>query len=199
MIAIIDDSLPKTNEFSPFNQQYQWIRNHYLFKIVVTTIEKVLYLFVTIVEIIESIKKMSRFELTTPSSPIALESDHTSITIAWSKVDGATAYNLEMRSDDAADWTSLSSSLQACQAKKKNLVFGSQYQFRVRYRLDGEAWSPYSNNSEYYSIPAPTSTIMSAPSFVTNDSSSITISRAAVEGVAQYRIRFRLATSIECQ
>jgi thiol-disulfide isomerase/thioredoxin len=71
--------------------------------------------------------------------------------ISWTKVDGASGYELQMRENQGgADWTTIAPSLSGLEVKKKNLTSKLGYQFRVRPSSgsDSENDSPFSPPSD---------------------------------------------------
>lgn len=123
------------------------------------------------------------------SAPYLLERDHVSLTLAWSKVHVAEFYELEM-STDAAEWVSLSNSLKGTSIRKKNLVEGVAYRFRIRCN-DGNGWSNYSPSSEGYFVLASNVHIMDPPEISARDDVSLTLQWKEVAGAEGYQLRYR--------
>lgn len=87
------------------------------------------------------------------NAPYAIERDFVSLTVAWAVPNNVQVetYELEMLvpgQEDAA-WVSLSNSLKGNSIRKKNLIEGTAYNFRVRFKAAGEEeWSQFSAPSE---------------------------------------------------
>jgi hypothetical protein len=121
--------------------------------------------------------------------PYLLERDHSSLTLAWNKVAGAEFYELEM-STGAADWVSLSSSLKGTSIRKKNLVEGIAYRFRIRC-YDGSVWTNYCPSSEEYFVLISLVRIMDPPEISARDDVSLTLQWKEITGAEGYQLRYR--------
>jgi hypothetical protein len=83
--------------------------------------------------------------------PQAIEVDQQSVLLAWNPVKSALAYELQMLStpqdgSEEPEWKSLSSAIQGTNIRKKNLVEGVNYKFRVRCKLS-TGWDDFSPSS----------------------------------------------------
>jgi len=66
--------------------------------------------------------------------------------IRWSKSEGATGYELQMRENvGGAEWSTIAPSLSGTEVKKKNLTSSAGYQFRVRPSGSNRPFSPPSD------------------------------------------------------
>jgi thiol-disulfide isomerase/thioredoxin len=86
-------------------------------------------------------------KLSMPAPRIA-SGGNQALVVSWSKVDGATGYELQMRENEGGDgWTTIAPNFSGTEVKKKNLTSKAGYQFRVRpVGRDGD--SPFSPPSE---------------------------------------------------
>jgi hypothetical protein len=132
---------------------------------------------------------------TTP--PVLVDRDHTSLTIGWNLQQppaSSPLFELQIKIDESDDeWKTLSSKLSNNVIKKKNLIPGKPYLFRVRVVAD-ESSSSFSYPSEPFYVVSNASMIMSPPTFVTSDATSITFKWEEVQGAEGYRIRFRVSS-----
>jgi len=79
-----------------------------------------------------------------PASPSMYACDTQSITVQWSALDGAEVYELQWRPEaPGSRWIVASDKLGSTATRKKNLVAGEGYMFRVRARVQGE-WLAFS-------------------------------------------------------
>jgi thiol-disulfide isomerase/thioredoxin len=123
--------------------------------------------------------------------PFLCERDHSSVTIAWSKVAIADSYELEMQ-PDGEEWVSLSNSLKGTSIRKKNLVDGVVYVFRVRYKASGDStWSEFSGPPDGARVLESEVRIMDPPELAARDDISVTLQWKEVDGAAGYMIRYR--------
>ena len=125
-----------------------------------------------------------------------IERDAGSVTVGWQVVAGATAYELQMcTGSDCSDgdYKTLAASLKATYARKKNLVAGCTYTFRVRAKGPGDdAWSPYSAASVPLTVvPATTKQVAVPPRLSGRDSVSVSMAWEPVTGATGYRVRYR--------
>lgn len=124
-------------------------------------------------------------------APYLLERDHTSITIAWRGIPGAECYELELQSN-GAEWTSLSANLRGTSIRKKNLVDGVIYTFRIRYKSQGDSdWSEFSAPSDELRVLSPEVSIMDPPEVSARDDVSATLQWKEASGAEGYLLRYR--------
>lgn len=130
------------------------------------------------------------------NAPYAIERDFVSLTVAWTVPSNAQveAYELEMLvpSQEDAAWVSLSNTLKGNSIRKKNLVEGTAYNFRVRFRAVGEEeWSEFSAPSEDLFVVHSSNKVMEAPELASKDDISVTLQWKEVPGAGGYILRFR--------
>lgn len=129
------------------------------------------------------------------NKPFQIDVDHESVTIAWNPIPNAKYYELSMKTVNSndSDWVVLSNKLTNYFARKKNLKCEESYQFRVRYsnQSNGESWSEYSHISDAYSPLKPSVNQPAAPSLISADSSSITISWEPISLATGYKLQYR--------
>jgi thiol-disulfide isomerase/thioredoxin len=114
-------------------------------------------------------------------------------------VQGALAYELQMRSSDEGDeWRSLSSAIQGTNIRKKNLAEGNIYHFRVRCKL-ATGWDDFSPDSADIKVLDEGILQLEAPTLYANDTSSITVQWSSPSGheAHGYRLRYREEDSLE--
>mmetsp|Transcript_8684 Transcript_8684/g.14730 ORF Transcript_8684/g.14730 Transcript_8684/m.14730 type:complete len:374 (+) Transcript_8684:50-1171(+) len=132
-------------------------------------------------------------------SPVALELDHHSVLLGWRATQGALAYELQMRSSDVGDeWKSLSSAIQGTNIRKKNLIEGNTYNFRVRCKL-ATGWDDFSPDSADIKVLDADILQLEAPTLLAKDTSSVTVqwSSPSDHEVEGYRLRYRAEGSLE--
>lgn len=73
-------------------------------------------------------------EATSMAAPTAVGAgSNLALKISWSKAEGASGYELQMRENSGgAEWSTIALSLSGTEVKKKNLTSAAGYQFRVR-------------------------------------------------------------------
>jgi thiol-disulfide isomerase/thioredoxin len=148
------------------------------------------------------------------SAPVILESDSSSITVAWRGVDTGidngitTMHELQMqecaqsqqRSEDAWSlWKSLSTSLIKCSARKKNLINDTVYRFRVRSKStssSGITQSDFSPASVVMQCLDADIQLLPPVELLKADAESVSLKWTTPQGVAAadiqgYRLRFR--------
>ena len=150
-------------------------------------------------------------------APTICEVTHDSVYIVWTPCLDSIAYQLDMKiieheadyiykgdivNDDDPDgritnieWKTLSSTLTSTSVRKKNLKNGREifcYLFRYRSKDKNfpEEWSRFSQVVEARTL-LPSTKITEAPSLLTKDSTSITVSWAEIPGAAGYKLRYR--------
>ena len=123
--------------------------------------------------------------------PLLIERDKSSVTVGWTAVSGCTAYELEMKENDASEYRSLSSSIQKNYVKKKNLLPNSTYIFRVRSKVNAE-WTVFSPDSIPLSVTSTEMKQLDPPQLTSHDSVSVTLAWTPVAGATGYNIRYRL-------
>ena len=124
------------------------------------------------------------------NAPFLIERDHASLTIAWIKVDNADCYELEMMID-GGEWNSLSSSLKGSSIRKKNLMEGLGYTFRIRVKhVDTNEWSPFSCSSDPFYVLSGDVKLMEPPEIVSKDDVSMTLQWKEVTGAEGYMLRY---------
>lgn len=74
---------------------------------------------------------------TKPSEPLLHDSDDTSLSIKWKRIEGATGYRVQLREKDECEWRGIKETdpaflVRETGVKKKNLVTGKAYLFRFR-------------------------------------------------------------------
>jgi thiol-disulfide isomerase/thioredoxin len=91
-----------------------------------------------------------------------------------------------------AEWATLSDQLKSNIIRKRNLVEGAGYSFRVRYlpKEDG-AWSEHTPASEEFFVLDSATRTMEAPTLSAKDDVSVTIQWKEVEGAGGYLLRYR--------
>lgn len=129
------------------------------------------------------------------NAPYLIERDHVSLTVAWNVPNNVKveAFELEMLTkQEDATWVSLSNSLKGNSIRKKNLLEGIKYSFRVRVRSAGDSdWSAFSSPSEDMSVLAASAQIMDPPELVSRDDVSVTLEWKEVPGAGGYILRLR--------
>ncbi len=135
-------------------------------------------------------------------APVLLERTAGTITVAWeaAKDDGA-IYELQMQSklkgdDEFSLWVSLSSTLKATFAKKKNLeaAADAQYKFRVRHKvMHGSIinQSDFTQASDVMTTLDASINTMTSPTLNKCDGESVSLSWDSVAGASGYKLRFR--------
>ena len=134
------------------------------------------------------------------NTPVVIEIDHVSVLLGWRPVTGALTYELQMQEgDEDGEWKSLSSGIQGTNIRKKNLIEGVLYQFRVRCKL-ATGWDDFSSSTGIQVLPT-TTLQLSPPTLLTKDTTSVTLhwsppddSELELEG---YRLRYRAEDSLE--
>ena len=155
------------------------------------------------------------------NQPQLIERDHESLTIGWMKpvVDEVKFYELEMAKSDCgeemankeSEWVPLSSSIKGhvCSIRKKNLLQGVSYRFRIRFQYisakEAEPkWSDYSPPSDICTVLESDIELMAAPELAARDGVSVTIqwkevtsgTESAEQAVKGYSLRFREEESL---
>ena len=128
------------------------------------------------------------------TSIVLIERDNSSLTVGWTAVSGCTAYELEMKENDATEYRSLSSTISKNYVKKKNLVPTSTYIFRVRAKVN-DSWTPFSPDSVPLSVTSTETKQLEPPQLTSHDSVSVTLAWKPVAGATGYNIRYRLEDS----
>lgn len=130
------------------------------------------------------------------SNVLLLERDHSSLTVGWIAVPRSGAYELEMKEEDVNEWRSLSSTISKNTIRKKNLLPGKKYIFRVRAKVGG-SWEPvFGAESDPLSVVAESvKQLTTAPTLLTRDTISVTVTWGAVAGATGYQVRYRIEDS----
>ena len=100
---------------------------------------------------------------------------------------------MEIKDEAEDSWRSLSASLSTSYARKKNLIAGQKYLFRVRAKKGpSEPWSAYSAESVPLTVlPVATKQAAAPPRLSARDSVSVSMQWDPVPGATGYRVRFR--------
>lgn len=122
-------------------------------------------------------------------TPIILEVDHNSVLLGWAPFPDAIVYELQLQSGDE-EWKSLSTTVKSTSIRKKNLVEGISYRFRIRPQL-ASGWDIFSEPTAAINVLLPTAMMMDAPVLSTKDGASVTIEWPSVEGCEGYSLRYR--------
>lgn len=152
-------------------------------------------------------------------APLLIERDYNSITIGWkitSNDNSNVTYELQMLATDnnndgnnSKDWVTLSSSIKGTTntIRKKNLLPGIGYSFRIRYCCtngDIQEWSPFSTASDNYHVQCSEFKVMKPPQMIANDGSSVTIQWEEIDQSTDgkyfklegYKLRYRAEESL---
>jgi thiol-disulfide isomerase/thioredoxin len=121
--------------------------------------------------------------------PIVLEIDNTSVLLAWQPFPEGLAYELQMQAGEE-EWRSLSASITGSSIRKKNLVPGIGYRFRIRPQL-ASGWDLFSQSTDEVRVLSPDAKVTDAPVMTTKDGASVTIEWPVVEGCEGYSLRYR--------
>lgn len=132
-------------------------------------------------------------------APLCLESDHTSVGVAWDALEEAECYELALSTNEDPEWRSLSSNLKTNFIKKKNLVQGISYFFRIRFQTKENVWSRWSSPSEPMRVVRTDVKQMDAPVVTTRDGISLTVAWNAVAGADGYKLKYRQERSPRCK
>ena len=142
----------------------------------------------------ESVSRATSDCTATAPAPTGLgvsSSTATSVTLTWDAVTDAAAYKLERSTSSTGPWTEVSSTITTTSHAVTGLINGTAYYFRVSAKGDGSPYTttfgdPSSSLSETLG-----STLASAPTGLTADSSAehgVTLSWNAVADAAAYRM-----------
>lgn len=123
------------------------------------------------------------------NSPIPIEFDHATILLGWTPFPEALAYELQMQTNEE-EWVSLSTSIRGCSIRKKNLIPGTDYRFRIRPQLPS-GWDLFSDPTEVLHVLQAEVRVCDAPVLSAKDGGSVTIEWPEVEGCEGYSLRYR--------
>ena len=93
-----------------------------------------------------------------------------------------------MASED--EWISLSTTIKSTNIRKKNLIEGTAYRFRIRPNL-AQGWDLFSPPSNDLYVLTSHMKVIDAPIIMARDGASVTITWPEVEGCEGYSLRYR--------
>lgn len=126
------------------------------------------------------------------NAPWLIEADHSSLFLSWDHIRNASLFELEMSDDNGDSWTSLSNRISGYLIRKKHLIQGKQYLFRIRYLDEStNVWSEYSSNSEIMNVLSGEIQQIHPPRMKNHDHFSITLAWDTVSGADGYSLRYR--------
>lgn len=121
---------------------------------------------------------------------VLIDATSDSLTVSWKAVPGSTHYVLQYRGEDG-EYETLSDKLSSTQVKKRNLIPGASYSFRVKGSLDAEEWT----ESDLFAVltKEEESDRMSAPTAATGVGNHVALIRwsAASTGGTAYELQMR--------
>jgi hypothetical protein len=129
------------------------------------------------------------------ASPSALTSTnitHTSATLGWSAVTGATGYDVDYKLSSSATWINVVSGSASNSVDLSGITEGSNYNWRVRTICAPGVTSTYTE-SQFTTVP-----LCNAPSGLASSaitSSSATVSWSAVSGANSYDVDYKISTA----
>jgi len=126
-------------------------------------------------------------------APTLLENDKNAITVAWPRGPPTAVYELAMMEAGSGEWRSLSASLKASQARKKNLDASKSYCFKIRSKASDDVaeWGEWSDETAAITPLTEAYSLMNAPVMTGRDASSVTLGWSEVFKADGYRIKFR--------
>ncbi|KAG5178096.1 thioredoxin-like-domain-containing protein [Tribonema minus] len=127
--------------------------------------------------------------------PVLLDAGADTLSVHWRAEKGAALYEaqLEDTSSSPGEWTLLSSTLQSTRLRKKNLVPGRTYRFRVR-AIDslGESGRLSEASEAFTTLSEGTNRIQESPQMVRSEAEALTVQWKAVDACEAYELQMAL-------